>query len=429
MNEYMKKLTCMIFTFFLITSNVYASYIQDLDYSMPEQLMKIQKWKYINCIGGSYEFIPTIYEWILWGYNPDDYSNLTSEDAITTKHNEVNSWEVSYADRFCKYMYNFYDYNLVSFISMYNELIPYYQVSYGDENLKFNYPFDIREYSWEDLEFNDIDWNNQENWLKIRKYLSNNKKFIDIKNLDIKNLSIKDEEEIRQFLYKTNIPKTITMCNNNLPNIWCLPSSPYDFGLIGRISKNDTNNFYYSLVPEIRKDYSYSHKSQENNKNIWKNQPYDMWRYASYASRWHFADIINMIAGELNMRFGKKEDEVYPYNKIPNYFWENNNIIIPIKESKDKKDGINKIYKYCLIMDCAKYNYPPNVTQVNIIYKYSKDILEVLGYPYKFLSSMAEESQTIRKIISEKEKIYIDDSTWYYTLSYLINSQGLSSYK
>lgn len=71
-------------------------------------------------------------------------------------------------------MYNFSDYNLISFISMYNELIPYQSVAYGDENLKFNYPFDIREYSWLGLQFNSIDWKEQERWLKIRKYLLNN---------------------------------------------------------------------------------------------------------------------------------------------------------------------------------------------------------------------------------------------------------------
>lgn len=54
-------------------SNVtYASYIQDLNYPIPEQLVQIQEWKTINCYGGAYEFLPSLYEWISWGFNPEN---------------------------------------------------------------------------------------------------------------------------------------------------------------------------------------------------------------------------------------------------------------------------------------------------------------------------------------------------------------------
>lgn len=427
-------------------SNVtYASYIQDLNYPIPEQLVQIQEWKTINCYGGAYEFLPSLYEWISWGFNPEDYSKLKAEDAIKTKHNEVNTWEISYGDRFCKLMYNFSDYNLISFISMYNELIPYQSVAYGDENLKFNYPFDIREYSWLELQFNSIDWKDQERWLKIRKYLLNNMPdYIDfgwsksnkennyktMKNnwtdssMWSKILSLTDDIEIneknKEFLYRTNIPKTITLFSNLSPTAWSLPASPGDFGLIGNIGYNT------SLVSKTRKDYSYFHSI---GKNVWNYSPYNMWRSAPYASRWYFADIVNAVAGELNMRAGRNKEDTYPYDTIPDYFWNKNNIILPISKGSNRKQGIQKIYEYCKIMNCLPYTTSPNLSCVDVIFHYSTEIFQCLDNPYKFIPFMAKKSNEVRAEIEKNEKIEIDNSTWYYTIAYMINARGVDEYK
>lgn len=434
----MKKCICIFISYFIFSTNIYASYIQDLDYPVPEQLIQVQPWKEINCNGGSYEFLPNFYEWVSWGFNPTDFKKLKPEDAIETKHNEVNTWEVSYADRFCKLMYNFSSYNLVSFISMYNELIPYQNVAYGDINLKFNYPFDIREYSWIGLYFNSIDWKEQERWLQIRNYLSDDiPDYINGNNLELNienellnqtktsfQYNDKNEERNKEFLYKTNIPKIITLFDNILPTSWSLPASPGDFGLIGNIEDSHGRK-KYSLVKETRKDYSYSHKI---NKQIWENSPYNMWRYAAYASRWYFPDIVNAIAGELNMRT-KISNSTYPYNNIPQYFWEVDNIIIPISENTDKKQGIQKFYDYCRIMKCLPYNIQPKAEYADIIFKYSKEIFQYLNNPYKFVPSMAFNSNEIRDKISEIENIEIDFSTWYYTIAYMINARGVAGYE
>lgn len=433
---------------FAFTVPAEASYIKDIDLPVPDKLCESAQWEQVDCIGGAYSFLPTLYEWISWGYDPEDYNDLEPDDAILTRHSEVNTWEMSYADRFCRSMYNLESYNLVSFLSMYNELIPYQSVAYGDKNLKFNYPFDIREYSWEQMNFNEIDWQIQEHWLDIRHYLSDSNYYkitdedeywsddeIWEEVLEYSNNDFNDYFINREFLYKTNIPKTLTLFDNISPTEWTLPASVCDFGLIGRVVPTsgistypDDVNFY--LVPETRKDYSYSHKDLYG---YWNNSPYGMWRYAPYASRWFFADIVNAAAGELNQRRRLKDGEAYPYKEIPEYLLSDKNISIPIKRINDEIEGIGLIYDYCRVMKCARYNERPDLEHSRLILsKYREDIWDEVSEsgkkPYKFFSYMAEESKKLKNKIEKKENIKITDSTWYYTIEYTVNANGVEGY-
>ena len=448
-----------------------ASYITDIDIPVPDKLAESAKWEQFNCRGGSYTFLPTMYEWVAWGNDPEDYKYLEPDDAIPTEHTEVNTWELSYAHRFCRNMYDLEGYNMVSFITMYNELIPYQSVAYGDKNLKFNYPFDIREYSWERLNFNDVDWKMQQHWLDIRHYLKDSagstvadlgwgledekgeKAYYKISDEDKYWLDDESWKEIleyerkdhndyfvnREFLYKTNIPKTVTLFDNILPSRWTLPASVTDFGLIGRVvpisrRKSDIStypnddNFY--LLPETRKDYSYSHKDIYDN---WDNPPYGLWRYAPYASRWFFADIVNAVAGELNQRYLLKEGDEYPYKKIPNYLLDGSNINIPIRLKHDEVEGIGLAYDYCKAMECARYNDAPNLEVARFLLdNYRKAIWNEVSEngkkPYKFFPYMAEGAKGLKKIIEDTEKIHISDSTWYYTIAYMVNANGVEGY-
>jgi len=451
--------------------SVQASFIQDIDLPVPDKLCKSAKWEQIDCKGGSYSFLPTMYEWISWGYDPESYKDLEPEDAISTNHNEVNTWELSYADRFCRNMYNLNSYNLVSFLTMYNELIPYQSVAYGDENLKFNYPFDIREYSWERLNFNEIDWEMQSHWLDIRHYFksSGGKDYSDLgwgaenskdgvlyskiaeedkywlddnvwkEILEYAEKDFDDYFENREFLYKTNIPKTLTLFDNILPTQWTLPASVCDFGLIGRVVSSsgssgnvktypDDENFY--LIPEARKDYSYSHKDLYD---FWDNPPYGMWRYSPYASRWFFADIVNAAAGELNQRMILKDGESCPYSRIPEYLLNDKDISAPVKRLYNEIEGIGLAYDYCKAMECSKFSEAPNLKHSKVILsKYRNRLWNAVSTgrkkPYKFLSSMADNSKWLKEIIEDKEKISISDSTWYYTMAYMVNAKGVEGY-
>lgn len=411
----MKKLIATLFIF-IFTIPVYASYIDDLDFPVPDKLIEFKSWNQVNCDGGTYLFLPTLYEWVSWGYDSADYKYLEPEDAIYTEHFEVNTWQMSYADRYCKAMFNLQDYNLVSFLTMYNELIPFQKVADGDENLKFNYPFDIREYSWKKMNFNEIDWETQKHWLKIRKYVS-------------------DEEE---FLFKTNIPEAVSMFGNKYPNTWQIPAIPSDWGLIGRIieptrSKNKAktypeNDINFYRTSETRKDISYFDR---NNYSInWEQSPYIIWRYSQYASRWFFPDIVNAVAGELNYRW--VHDKSFEYKNIPDYFFEAPNLILPIPKTKNVLKGIKLAYEYCRIMECTKFDTEPNEEQIEAILKYTskikKSIKDSKVFPYKFIDYMSEDTKSIKKYIEEKEKIKISDSNWYYTIAYLVNSNGVEGY-
>ena len=84
-------------------------------------------------------------------------------------------------------------------------------------------------------------------------------------------------------------------------------------------------------------------------------------------------------------------------------------------------------------MECARYNDAPNLEVARFLLdNYRKAIWNEVSEngkkPYKFFPYMAEGAKGLKKIIEDTEKIHISDSTWYYTIAYMVNANGVEGY-
>lgn len=375
-----KKILILILTIFLYFSTVKAEWIYDLDPTIIDSpktnYNKIKERYKTSVIEDS--MLPTIEEFKQW-----DIDYIEVKEAISTNINDINERMLKYLDRY------FSKYNLISVIAAFNLAT----VDPG-HNYKIitNYPVNERKYTWLNM---NLDYMDFEDIVKGVHY--------DNFNVDLWNGLIKPSVS---FFYDWT------------PEIFNHPIVLQEYGLLpdGIPHKDYQYTGFYEWENTHLNEYVIYYldnkskvapldnylKIQELAKEEIKESSLTkkIWRHANYSSKWHFADLINGLAGDTDR------------HKHPDY-----------SNSEDIYEGIMLIQQ---LESLWSGSIPNDIGNINAVLEYKDFIINLSSRDYRYTGQ--EQYWKLKDYLRKEYGLYIDNTTWHYTVAYLITSKGVKRY-
>ncbi len=128
--------------------------------------------------------------------------------------------------------------------------------------------------------------------------------------------------------------------------------------------------------------------------------PSKIWRHASYSSRWCFSDLINGLAGDTDR------------HQHPEY-----------NDNDDIYDGIMLIPQ---LESLWSNTTADTIGDIDAVLKYRDFIINLSDSDYRYTGQ--NRYWKLKKYLEKEYGLEVDNTTWKYTVAYLITSKGVRRY-
>ncbi len=374
-----KKLLALVLPVFLCSTLVKAEWIYDLDPTIIDTPKNnyVTKERYKTSVVED-KMIPTVQECMQW-----DIDYVEIDKPIPTNINDINQKMLKHLDRY------FPHYNLISVIAAFNLAIDDPGHNY---KIITNYPVNERKYKWLNM---DLDYMDFEDIVKGVYY--------DKFDVDLWNGLIKSNVS---FFYDWT------------PEIFNHPLILQEYGLLpdGIPHKDYQYTGFYEWENSHLDEYVIYYLDNKNKtapldnyietqelakKELKESKlPSKIWRHASYSSRWCFSDLINGLAGDTDR------------HQHPEY-----------NDNDDIYDGIMLIPQ---LESLWSNTTADTIGDIDAVLKYQDFIINLSDSDYRYTGQ--NRYWKLKKYLEKEYGLEVDNTTWKYTVAYLITSKGVRRY-